>query len=298
MSDAILPFSPPGCLMSRIVIVVPCYNEAERLCRPAFLEYAAANSDVEFLFVDDGSTDATAGMLAALSESSVQITWLQLPANVGKAEAVRQGMLAAFQSGAVNAGFWDADLATPLYAIRKFADVLEETPAVDMVMGARVQLLGRRIERRSRRHYAGRVFATAASLVTGLGVYDTQCGAKLFRTSPAMQELFARPFISRWIFDVEILARLICGRPEAPAADAVYELPLVEWRDVSGSKVRGRDFVTAAWELLGIYLRYFSRFATPRRTYSAVEASAASTSPADCPPIPAVPPATPSAALF
>src|SRR5690606_38221872 len=98
---------------------------------------------------------------------------------------------------------------------------------------------GRAIERHAWRHYLGRVFATAASLALRLRVYDTQCGAKLFRASDRLAELFRDPFRARWIFDVELIARLIRQRrgTALPGAESViYEFPLLEWRDVPGSK--------------------------------------------------------------
>jgi hypothetical protein len=103
------------------------------------------------------------------------------------------------------------------------------------------------------------VFATAVSVVLGLAVYDTQCGAKLFRVSPPTNALFQEPFHSRWIFDVEILARLVQARrgKQLPQADEViYEFPLLQWRDVPGSKLSYGDFIRAAWELARIYGRY------------------------------------------
>ncbi len=127
-------------------------------------------------------------------------------------------------------------------------------------MGSRVKLLGRNIDRRRSRHYLGRVFATAVSMVLGLEVYDTQCGAKLFRTTQLMGALFQQPFLSRWIFDVEILARLIKARrgTELPQPEqTIYELPLTEWKDIPGSKLAYGDFVRAAWELYRIRNFYF-----------------------------------------
>jgi hypothetical protein len=127
-----------------------------------------------------------------------------------------------------------------------------------MIMGARVQLLGRRIERSALRHYAGRFAATAISTVLGLRVYDTQCGAKLFRADPA-RELFREPFRTRWIFDAEIIARLIArlGAHSDPSArDVIYEYPLHAWMDVRGSKIGPSDYLRAAVDLLRIYGHY------------------------------------------
>ena len=109
------------------------------------------------------------------------------------------------------------------------------------------------------RHYLGRVFATAASAALRLPVYDTQCGAKMFRATPETRRLFETPFCTNWIFDVELLARFIRLRKGAglePPEKCVYELPLHAWRDVAGSKVRPRDFLKSFFELLRVYWTY------------------------------------------
>jgi len=241
------------------VVVVPCYNEARRLPVSRFEAFLGAASDVGFVFVDDGSNDGTRELLHELERAHAgRVAVVELPTNLGKAEAVRAGILRAFELQPAYVGFWDADLATPLPALLEFRSLLDARRDLEMVFGARVVLLGRRIERRALRHYLGRVAATAISLVLGLRVYDTQCGAKLFRATPCVRALFEEPFTTRWLFDVEILARLIRflrGHPVA-AKNAIYEYPLTEWMDVEGSSLTPADYARAAVDLGRIWLRY------------------------------------------
>ena len=151
--------------MSAAIIVIPCFNEEKRLAVLQFRKYASSHPNHQFLFVNDGSNDRTTLILDDLKASDPEaFDVLHLPQNQGKAEAVRQGMLQAMQANVEYAGFWDADLATPLEMIPNFAAQLDQTPQLAMVIGARVKLLGRQIERQQLRHYLGRIFATAASL--------------------------------------------------------------------------------------------------------------------------------------
>lgn len=248
--------------MATCTIVIPCYNEADRLKVGEFRDYLAQSPDVSLLFVNDGSTDSTLRVLQELQkEMPNQISVLDLEKNSGKGEAVRSGLLCAIRNGASCVGFWDADLATPLSAIGDLRAVLLSDPEIDVVFGSRVKLLGRNIERRASRHYLGRAFATCAALVLGLEVYDTQCGAKLFRVTPHLEQVLAQPFCSRWIFDVELIARFL--KLSAVDSEAkkkfIYEFPLYSWRDVPGSKVRLRDFFRSAMDLYKIRRRYFGR---------------------------------------
>ena len=240
----------------KAIIVVPCFDEETRFDTHAFDRFLSVDDRIDFVLVNDGSRDQTLARLEAVRQRwPDRIEVIDQQPNRGKGEAVRQGMLRALSRDCGYAGYWDADLATPLEAIGDFVRTMEMSAHLDIVLGARVALLGRQIERRAVRHYAGRVFATAVSTLLSLPVYDTQCGAKLFRAREDVRALFAEPFVSRWIFDVELLARFVHARREQ-AVDAIYELPLQVWRDVGTSKVKTTDCVRAAFELLELRRRY------------------------------------------
>jgi dolichyl-phosphate beta-glucosyltransferase len=242
-----------------VSLVVPCYNEAARLRPEAFSRAAEANEALRIVVVDDGSRDATRAVLDRMAaEHPGRIVSHGLAVNSGKAEAVRQGMLRALEDRPDYVGYWDADLATPFEALPDFTCVFARNPSLDIVIGSRVQMLGRKIERSPFRHYTGRVFATSASLVLRLPVYDTQCGAKLFRRTPRLSRMLATPFKSRWIFDVELLARYLDdrgadGQEPPPSADRIYEVALRTWVDEPGSKVRAKDGIRAFSDLVRIY---------------------------------------------
>jgi dolichyl-phosphate beta-glucosyltransferase len=244
------------------MIVVPCYNEELRLPVDRFQRFLC-ESQVRLVFVDDGSRDKTLDRLESLREGHEdRVFVLRSPANQGKAEAVRMGLNFALDTFALNqdaeyVGYWDADLATPLDAIAQFMAVFAERPDLDMVFGSRVKLLGRHVHRRTSRHYLGRVFATVVSVMLRLPIYDTQCGAKIFRVRPETRGLIAEPFRTRWVFDVELLARYIRQQGSSTtAAQRIYEYPLDTWEDVGGSKVKPFDFFVALRDVVRIYWKY------------------------------------------
>jgi len=245
--------------MQEVLIVVPCYNEASRLDVQEFCDFASTHPRVGFLFVNDGSTDPTAQVLEELcGTNNACFTFHDLPKNMGKAEAVRAGILKAFEFKPKYVGMWDADLATPLREIPRFCEVLDNLPRVGMVFGARVRLMGRTIERPGSRHYLGRLAATLISWTIDLPIYDTQCGAKVFRATEEVAGLFQQPFLSSWIFDVEIITRLIAANNGVVPPGFLYELPLNEWKHKGGSRIRSADYVKALWELFLIYRKYLS----------------------------------------
>jgi len=224
--------------MPDVCLVVPCFNEASRLPAAAFLEFLGQHPEVAFCFVNDGSTDTTESVLERLRQAAPdRVTVATLPENRGKGEAVRHGMrLAAGAKQFAFVGYWDADLATPLKELTAMHDVLAQSPVCQIVLGSRWRRLGSAIERNEVRHLLGRVFATAASWVLNQPVYDSQCGAKLVRAS-AVEPLFSEPFLTRWLFDVELLARLRTHSPWAQVHNAAVEMPLSEWHDVRDSRL-------------------------------------------------------------
>lgn len=233
------------------IVVIPCHNEANRLDVARFVSLAESGR-VRLLFVDDGSSDGTAAVLARLESESAAVDLLRLERNVGKAEAIRRGLLRGLEEGATTLGYFDADLATPPYELLRMLELLEQRADLSFVLAARVALLGRSMKRHARRHYLGRVFATFASIFLRIPVYDTQCGAKVFRVTPALREALQAPFQSSWVFDVELIGRLLRGSPTvAPVLLAEFEeMPLREWRDVGGSRLRPGGMVRAAVDLV------------------------------------------------
>jgi dolichyl-phosphate beta-glucosyltransferase len=247
-----------------VSLIVPCYNEAKRLDVAGFRAFLGQDSGVRILFVDDGSRDSTMAVLQnAIAGFEHRASILHCARNGGKGEAVRLGILNALSTFDPQVvGFWDADLATPLASVAALLTVLTEQPQIEMVFGARIKLLGRHVHRRAVRHYLGRVFATVVSTMMGLSIYDSQCGAKLFRVTSDTRAIFAEPFISKWVFDVEILARYLTIHCQAHGKDPrrlehiIYEYPLETWADVAGSKVRPKDFFTALVDMARIRGKY------------------------------------------
>jgi glycosyltransferase involved in cell wall biosynthesis len=236
--------------LPRCVLVIPCYNEAARLPLKQLEAFLLSTDWVEFLFVDDGSSDDTWNLLAEFSLQS-RCNALRMEKNSGKGEAVRQGVLKAMQRVDVDyVGYWDADLATPLNELAKMTQILDAETATLAVIGSRVRMLGREISRKPLRHYVGRVFSTLASLAIGLPVYDTQCGAKVFRKSGEVSCIFSQPFRDRWSFDVELLKRLFEVTQDSNCA---IELPLRNWKDVGASTVSLRGGLKAFASLFGIW---------------------------------------------
>ena len=238
-------------------IIIPCYNESKRIHVDSFIRYMEEHENIIFYFVNDGSNDNTIQTLERIRSqmgSSVEI--LDLPKNQGKAEAVRQGMLCAIskENPFQYFGYWDADLATPLEEIGVFVDYMYKNENVLWVSGARIKKGGCDIKRSPYRHYLGRIFVTIVNLMLSIEFYDTQCGAKVVKRT-IVKNLFGDPFISKWIFDLELIIRLRNSPKFVSNYVSVLEKPLEKWEDVSGSKVKATTFFKALVDVIKIYYK-------------------------------------------
>jgi hypothetical protein len=228
----------------QLTIVVPAFDEAHRLSegmRRLDVAVAAGAVDVdrtEVVLVDDGSRDETAAvaekLLAALPHHRV----LRLPRNQGKGAAVRVGVAAARTE---YTAYMDADMAINPLAVPLLLDGLAHD---DIAIGCRA-LRDSMVETTYVvRSLMGRLFNGLVTAGTGLGLKDTQCGFKAFRT-PAARLLFHLVRIDRFAFDVELLARarrLGLGITEVP----------VDWKHVEGSTVHP---LHDSWTMLADVLR-------------------------------------------
>ena len=238
-------------------VVVPCFNEAGRLCPEAFREAVAVQESLGIIFVDDGSLDRTPGILRRLCGRSDRLIRLTVGKNRGKGEAVRRGLAEVLRTTSAEAvGYWDADLAAPLTEIRALRAVLNRRPDIDLVLGIRLPLRGHRVRYAPTRFALGRLFAVLTSILLRHRFRDTQCGAKLFRVTPRLRRAVAEPFLSRWVFDVELLLRC-CPRttPLVGVFDRVYELPLEEWTSQTDSKLKPWSYAGASIDLFRIWNR-------------------------------------------
>lgn len=241
---------------SKVALIIPCYNEEKRLRTDDFFAFVRRTNNVDLCFVDDGSNDGTSILLKQLSDALPgRVSTYFLSKNAGKAEAVRRGIIETLTNHPANEfiGYWDADLSTPLHAVFDFLDIFNKYSEVNWVSGARVRRRGANIQRTMTRHFLGRCLATLVTLTYGVHFYDTQCGAKIFKKK-VVKELFSDPFISRWLFDIELILRFEMAHSEH--RNSCYELPLSEWIHVGASKVSFSTYTRAMVDFIRIYNNY------------------------------------------
>lgn len=223
-------------------IVIPAYNEAERLGSTlgTVMEYLNQwHPGAELIVVDDGSSDRTAELArdTLARDTTLRGSVISYQSNLGKGRAVRLGLLASRGDVAL---FSDADLSTPITEAPKLIEPIQRGEC-DVSFGSRAldrSLIG--VHQPWRREQGGRVFNLIVRLATGLPIWDTQCGFKAFRMD-VCRPIIEGATIDRFGFDVELL--YLAHR----AGLKLCEIP-VRWDHYEGSKV---NVMSDSFKMLG-----------------------------------------------
>ena len=209
-------------------IVVPCYNEEQRL--PRTIEQierylAGIGVSYELILVDDGSSDGTRKIMDAAAERNPAVRLEALPQNRGKGRALAEGVAAARGAEIL---VTDADLSTPIEEIDKLRAELGKGAGVAIASRA---LKGSRVEvsQPIYRVLMGKAFNLLVQAVLLPGIWDTQCGFKLFRADVA-HDAFAVLTTDGFGYDPEVLYRA------KRRGVRIAEVPVV-WRNSAPTKV-------------------------------------------------------------
>ena len=223
-------------------MVVPCFNEESRL--PASLATALAYLDsdgrsYEVVLVDDGSADCTQELIRDAGRRHPAVRGLRLPVNRGKGRALAEGVAAS--TGALVL-ISDADFSAPIDELPRLEAAI--AAGADVAIGSRAKRGAREVDQPVHRRLIGNAFNLAVQVLLLPGLWDTQCGFKLFRGQVA-RDLFGRLRTDGFAYDVEVLY-------EARRAGwEVIEVP-VRWINSPTTRVQA---VRHSREMLGDVLR-------------------------------------------
>ena len=242
----------------KTIIIIPCFNEEKRLDSNQFTKYLTYNKHIHFIFINDGSSDNTGSLINKLkNEFPKYITVLNNDTNKGKAESIRIGILNGIKYNPNYIGFLDADLSSPIQEIDNLLKIINNNSLKEFVYSSRIQLINNIVKKNYFRYLFGRIFATVVSILFKLPIYDTQCGSKIFSIN-ICKLIFKEKFISNWLIDVEIFARLINIYGLEHTIQISYESPVTIWIERGESKIKSSYFLKAPFELLRIYNYYKS----------------------------------------
>tara|TARA_B100001093_G_scaffold249615_1_gene239022 strand:+ start:196 stop:921 length:726 start_codon:yes stop_codon:yes gene_type:complete len=236
-------------------IVIPCFNEYERLTFSVFEKFLNQKNEISLCFVNDGSKDKTISVLEKIRQiNPKRVHIINLKKNFGKSEAVRVGMnFFSVNNKIKKIAYLDADLSTSLeecFALSKKINL--ETK---FVFASRIKKIDNNIDRYWYRFIIGRILATIISKILNLPVYDTQCGCKVFN-SELTPIAFGSSFVSRWLFDVEIFFRLKNHFGKEKIKYFSKEIPLDSWIDSGNSKIKLSYGILVWFDLFKIYRTY------------------------------------------
>lgn len=240
--------------MQKTCVIIPCYNEETRFELEEFNRFLTSHQELDFCFVNDGSSDGTISLLKNLEVNFATVSVINLEKNLGKAEAIRYAVLNLDTETYKYIGYLDADLSTSLDEMLRLSTYISETSK--FIIGSRIKTLNTSIERNGIRHILGRTLATVVNtFILKLPIYDTQCGAKLM-AYPLAKQIFEKPFVSKWLFDIELLLRTNQLKGTLFCKDYITEVPLNKWHDKGNSRITFMDFIGIPIDLMKIYFHY------------------------------------------
>ncbi|APU09964.1 transcriptional regulator [Cellulophaga lytica] len=237
-------------------VVIPCYNEADRLSSAEFKDFAQKNLGYHLCFVNDGSTDNTLEVLEELrKESENTISVYNCKKNGGKAEAVRQGVLHLAKDSQFDyIGYLDADLSTDFRDFDELVKTIENSE-YKIVSGSRISRMGADITKESARKIISKTINLIIQNILKMPFKDTQCGAKIMDREIATT-MFNKKFITRWLFDVEIFMRMKKKYGKDNVQQLICEQPLKRWIHADGSKLSMKDSIKIVGQLAQIKMHY------------------------------------------
>lgn len=228
-------------------VVIPAYNEAERLSLtlPQIIKFFLSQKfTVEILVVNDGSSDSTAKVVKLFTRTTKLLKLIDCRVNQGKGGALRTGFAHSRGQWVL---FMDADLSTPLNELNKFWKHGDNHP---IIIGSR-KTKGAKVSVRQSliRENLGKVFTWLTNHIATKDISDVTCGFKLFRGDEG-RRLFRTSVVNDWSFDAEIL--FLAQRRNLK----IKEVP-VAWQNDPRTKVNMlNDGVKALWGLIKIRLNH------------------------------------------
>ncbi|PRP67006.1 glycosyltransferase [Nonlabens agnitus] len=213
-----------------IAVIVPCYNEEKRLKVSAFKEFIKANGKYHFFFVDDGSTDETYQMLYDNFYEDSRSNIIKADFNLGKGEAIRFAISKIPHQSFHYLAFIDADLEIPLDQLIELEKAFYSIP--DTIAGLSIRIeIGNKKSSLVRRVGSSMIRKISSKLIGfSVPIRDTQCGCKMF--SVRILDVFKEPFISSWLFDIEIILRI--RNKYDKEGQSIRQIPLRKLNSVDG----------------------------------------------------------------
>lgn len=237
-------------------VVIPCYNEEERLQTDTFKKFVNQNLGYHLCFVNDGSKDNTLDVLNEMAKGREDyVTVYDCAQNGGKAEAVRQGTLHMLKDPQLDfVGYLDADLSTNF---QDFDDLVKtiSNSEFQIVGGSRISRMGADITKAGSRAIISKTINMIIRKILGMSFQDTQCGAKVMRREVA-EKVFQKKFLTSWLFDVEIFMRMKKIYGSQKAQKLICEQPLKRWVHEDGSKLSMSDSFKILGQLFQISFAY------------------------------------------